>query len=157
MWAWKRLGAEDAWDRIGPFDPQTAPLVAIVDSGIADNHEDLEDRLDGPRAGVVAQVEANPEPGLAVPDQLAVAADEGAVHMAEGAKRQLGAIGDLISAALGHPVGITVVESGASTPVSGKSKRLSEKDLKADKLREFRAKDAALDAAADVLDLEIVD
>jgi hypothetical protein len=34
---------------------------------------------------------------------------------------------------------------------------MSESNLKADRLREFRAKDPALDTAADALDLEIVD
>jgi hypothetical protein len=34
---------------------------------------------------------------------------------------------------------------------------MSESSLKAERLREFRARDAALDVAADTLDLEIVD
>ena len=40
---------------------------------------------------------------------------------------------------------------------SDRPKRLSEKDLKAERLKEIRGKDQALDAAADALDLEIVD
>ena len=38
-----------------------------------------------------------------------------------------------------------------------KPRRISESSLKAERLREFRAKDPALDTAADALDLEIVD
>ena len=48
-------------------------------------------------------------------------------------------------------------DPGAAPSKSDKPKRLSEMDLKAEKLREFRAKDATLDAAAEALDLEIVD
>ena len=90
-------------------------------------------------------------------NQLSVAPDEDAMHMAEGAKRQLGAVEDLVSTALGHRLAISVQERGAVSSQADKPRRLSEKDLKAEKLREFRAKDAALDAAADALDLEIVD
>ena len=87
-------------------------------------------------------------------NRLAVTPDDDATHMAEGAQRQLGAIEDAISSALGQRLAVSVGGPGA-TP--GKPKRLSEKDLKAEKLREFRAKDATLDAAAEALDLEIVD
>ncbi len=90
-------------------------------------------------------------------NQLSVAPDESAIHMAEGAKRQLGALEELVSSVLGHSVVISVLDPGAATPRVEKSKRLSNKDLKADKLREFRAKDAVLDVAVDALDLEIVD
>ena len=43
QWAWRRLGAHMAWDRVATG---AAPIiVAIVDSGAADNHEDLKPRL----------------------------------------------------------------------------------------------------------------
>jgi len=89
--------------------------------------------------------------------QLSVTPDEDAKHMAEGAKRQLGAIEDVISAAAGQRLAIVVVDPGAAPVKQDKPKRLSEKDLKAEKLKEFRARDATLDAAAEALDLEIVD
>ncbi len=92
-----------------------------------------------------------------VGNQVSVVADEGAGHMVEGAKRQLGALEDLVSSVLGQTVVISVQETGVVAPTQEKSKRLSEKDLRAEKLREFRAMDATLDAAADALDLEIVD
>ncbi|MGH7525451.1 MAG: hypothetical protein ACREMX_01975 [Gemmatimonadales bacterium] len=45
-------------------------------------------------------------------------------------------------------------QEGAQPPPA---RRLSEAGLKAERLKTFRAKDPALDTAADALDLEIVD
>ena len=44
-----------------------------------------------------------------------------------------------------------------SEAAPAKPRRMSDSSIKADRLREFRAKDPALDTAADALDLEIVD
>ena len=78
-------------------------------------------------------------------------------HMLEGAQRQQRAIEELLSAAAGRPVVVTFGSGIDQGELREKPKRLSEKDLKDEKLRDFRARDAALDAAADALDLEIVD
>jgi hypothetical protein len=47
-----------------------------------------------------------------------------------------------------------VAEGG---PAVARPTSLTESSLRADRLRSFRAKDPALDTAADALDLEIVD
>jgi hypothetical protein len=47
--------------------------------------------------------------------------------------------------------------SGAGGAEAPRPRRLTEESLKADRLKAFRSKDAALDTAADALDLEIVD
>jgi DNA polymerase-3 subunit gamma/tau len=64
----------------------------------------------------------------------------------------------VLSRSLGQPVRLRVT---APSPPEGvtpaKPQRLSDSGIKADRLREFRAKDPALDTAADALDLEIVD
>ena len=64
----------------------------------------------------------------------------------------------VLSRSLGQPVRLRVT---ASSPPEGvtpaKPQRMSDSGIKADRLREFRAKDPALDTAADALDLEIVD
>ncbi|HEY0350686.1 MAG TPA: hypothetical protein VGC48_01115, partial [Gemmatimonadales bacterium] len=63
-----------------------------------------------------------------------------------------------LSRSLGQPVRLRVT---APAPTEGsappKPQRMSDSGIKADRLREFRAKDPALDTAADALDLEIVD
>ena len=85
------------------------------------------------------------------------AADDGE-HVLEGARRHQGLLEDLLSTAVGNRVTVHVAPGPEVAPVrSDRPKRLSEKDLKAERLKEIRGRDQALDAAADALDLEIVD
>jgi hypothetical protein len=49
---------------------------------------------------------------------------------------------------------VTVAQAEEEAP---KPRPITESSLRADRLRSFRAKDPALDTAADALDLEIVD
>ena len=65
---------------------------------------------------------------------------------------------EVLSRSLGQPIRLRVTPGRpeAMAPPS-KPRRISESSLKAERLREFRAKDPALDTAADALDLEIVD
>ncbi len=77
--------------------------------------------------------------------------------MQEGLLQRRSAIEGLLAARLGGPVELKVVGAAMGTPSQGRPERLSEVGLKADRLRRLREKDAALDLAADELDLEIVD
>ena len=86
---------------------------------------------------------------------LSVAPDAG--HMLEGARRQQAGLQDLLASAVGGRLEISIGDGGAGSARADRPKRLSEKDLRDEKLREIRARDGALDAAADALDLEIVD
>ena len=43
QWAWERLGAAAAWKGVSPNTPDV--VVAVVDSGVADNHADLKGYL----------------------------------------------------------------------------------------------------------------
>jgi DNA polymerase-3 subunit gamma/tau len=65
---------------------------------------------------------------------------------------------EVLSRSLGQAIRLRVSQgpAGESAPIP-KPRRISESSLKAERLREFRAKDPALDTAADALDLEIVD
>ena len=64
----------------------------------------------------------------------------------------------ILSRSLGQPVRLRVTTPAPPEGVTpAKPQRLSDSGIKADRLREFRAKDPALDTAADALDLEIVD
>ena len=77
---------------------------------------------------------------------------------ADRLQEEAGKVEEVLSRSLGQPVRlrVTAAESaGAATP--GRPRRMSESSLKAERLREFRSKDPALDTAADALDLEIVD
>jgi DNA polymerase-3 subunit gamma/tau len=65
---------------------------------------------------------------------------------------------EVLGRSLGQPVRLRVTSAvPGETASATKTRRISESSLKAERLREFRAKDPALDTAADALDLEIVD
>ena len=77
---------------------------------------------------------------------------------AERLLQEAGKVEEVLSRSLGQPVRLRVTAAGAASGASsGKPKRMSESSLKAERLREFRSRDPALDTAADALDLEIVD
>ena len=134
-----------------PLVPGALTLEALTEAwaGIVAQAKD--------RSPLLATVIEHLQPVGLTGNRLTVTPDTTALHMAEGAKRQLGAIEELIATAVGHRLQMSVVDPGAAPAQPERPKRLSEKDLKAEKLREFRAKDPTLDAAADALDLEIVD
>ena len=64
---------------------------------------------------------------------------------------------EVLSRSLGQPARFRVASNRPGDNSQTKPRRISESSLKAERLREFRAKDPALDTAADALDLEIVD
>ena len=77
---------------------------------------------------------------------------------AERLEQEAAKVEEILTRSLGQPVRLRI-----RGPSSGESqqpprpRRLSDSSIKADRLREFRSKDPALDTAADALDLEIVD
>ena len=77
---------------------------------------------------------------------------------AERLQAQAQTVEAILTRPLGQPVRLRVTEAvaGDGGPVP-KPRKLTDASLKADRLRMFRSKDPALDAAADTLDLEIVD
>jgi DNA polymerase-3 subunit gamma/tau len=85
---------------------------------------------------------------LAEPNQL----------FAERLQSQAAAVEEILRRATGTDLRLRVTEGGKGPsgppPVP---RRMTEESIKADRLRTFRAKDPALDTAADALDLEIVD
>jgi hypothetical protein len=77
--------------------------------------------------------------------------------LTERLQQEAGKVEDVLSRSLGQPVRMRVraePELGAPEP---RPKRMSESSVKAERLKEFRSRDPALDTAADALDLEIVD
>ncbi len=70
--------------------------------------------------------------------------------------QEAGKVEEVLSRSLGQSVRLRVTASpGPASP--SRPRRMSDSSLKAERLREFRSKDPALDTAADALDLEIVD
>ncbi len=76
----------------------------------------------------------------------------------EGVERQLAAVGTIAGARLGQPVTVRLAEpGGGQEPSPARQSRLTVDDLRRERLAELRRRDPALDAAADALDLELVD
>jgi DNA polymerase-3 subunit gamma/tau len=98
------------------------------------------------------------EPAALESPWLTVAMTQPNPLFAERLQQEAVKVEAVLSRSLGQPVRLRVTSGSAaeSTPAT-KSRRISETSLKAERLREFRAKDPALDTAADALDLEIVD
>jgi DNA polymerase-3 subunit gamma/tau len=76
---------------------------------------------------------------------------------AERLEQEATKVEEILSRSLGQPVRLRVSLAAPPDGPPPATRRLSDASIKADRLREFRSKDPALDTAADALDLEIVD
>jgi DNA polymerase-3 subunit gamma/tau len=89
---------------------------------------------------------------------LTVLMQEPNALFADRLQEEAGKVEEVLSRSLGESVRLRVTTSGgAGAGSEARPRRMSESSLKAERLREFRSKDPALDTAADALDLEIVD
>ncbi len=76
---------------------------------------------------------------------------------AERLEQEARTVEEILTRSLGQPVRLRVTGPSSGEAPPARPRRLSDSSIKAERLREFRAKDPALDTAADALDLEIVD
>jgi DNA polymerase III subunit gamma/tau len=98
------------------------------------------------------------EPVALDPPWLTVSMGEPNPILSDRLQHEAAKVEEVLSRSLGQPVRLKVSLGRPDEPVPpSKPQRISESSLKAERLREFRAKDPALDTAADTLDLEIVD
>jgi DNA polymerase III subunit gamma/tau len=89
---------------------------------------------------------------------LNVALKEPNQLFAERLEQEARKVEEILTRSLGQPIRLRVVaRPGGEAAAPSRPQRMSDSSIKADRLREFRAKDPALDTAADALDLEIVD
>ena len=96
------------------------------------------------------------DPATIEPPWLTVTMSQPNPLFADRLHEEAGKVEEVLSRSLGEPIRLRVT----SVPPPGgpaKPRRMSDSSLKAERLREFRSKDPALDTAADALDLEIVD
>ena len=92
------------------------------------------------------------------PPWLTVVMGEPNPLFADSLQEQAGKVEEVLSRSLGQQIRLRVTTAEVAAATAGvKPRRMSESSLKAERLREFRSKDPALDTAADALDLEIVD
>ncbi|MGH7657907.1 MAG: hypothetical protein ACREL6_06700, partial [Gemmatimonadales bacterium] len=122
-----------------------------------------EDCLAGVRAesGFLAGVLAESSVETVEPPEVALRVPESNVMAAETLERQHAVIEGILSRYVGQPVRLRVVAGGGIESGQGGSgpapRRMSDAAARAERLRQVRSRDPALDAAADELDLEIVD
>jgi DNA polymerase-3 subunit gamma/tau len=126
------------------------------------------DALQGAWADILAEARAEgPFLGqaLAACELAAVAAPQVTLRLADPdpgmamtLERQKERLAALLGRMVGARVDLRIEGEEASAPAPrGRPQRLSDQSLRADRLKGLRARDPALDAAADALDLEIVD
>jgi hypothetical protein len=109
------------------------------------------------RSALTAEALAATTPALFEDGELQLSAAPDRALIVEGVTRQRGLVEEVLSAALGVPVRIAMAGTPPAAPASSRPKRLTNNDLRAEKLARLRKLDPALDIAADALDLEIVD
>lgn len=158
--------ATDAAPAAAALSPATpapaAPPPAAV-SGVPFTLEGLRERW----ADLVAQVReqsrflaealAGTEVVGAAPPALTVGFTEPNPLFLERLEQQAAVIEGVIGRAVGAPVRLRIGGATAAAPPDPRSRRISDASIRADRLKGFRAKDPTLDAAADELDLEIVE
>ncbi|HKW42329.1 MAG TPA: DNA polymerase III subunit gamma/tau [Gemmatimonadales bacterium] len=82
--------------------------------------------------------------------------DTNAVH-AEGIERQRDALSQVVARYVTEPVRIRLEGAGSGERVAPRPSRLTEEGARAERLKALRAKDPALGAAVDALDLELLE
>jgi DNA polymerase-3 subunit gamma/tau len=108
------------------------------------------------RSRFLGEALAGTAPGAVEGGTLALVLSESNPLFAERIQAQAGVVEEVLQRHTGQLLRIRVtVAEGEEASV--KARPITESSLRADRLRSFRAKDPALDTAADAVDLEIVD
>ena len=95
-------------------------------------------------------------PVSADPPLVGLSVAEGNPMHLEALERQRDAVQALLGRVLGAPVRLGISGTG-STPATPRARRLSEAESRAERLKVLKGRDPALEAAADSLDLEVLD
>ena len=91
------------------------------------------------------------------PPWLTVALPEGEGVFARPLAEQAGTIEDVAAGVLGTAVRLRVAPEASRSADTTPARRMTDESIRADRLKGLRARDPALDRAADELDLEIVE
>ncbi len=109
------------------------------------------------RSRFLGEALANATPLALDPPWLTVSLGEAHGMFAEPLQAQARVVEEVLQRVSGRPLRLRVAPATSGDAPARPARAPSEASLKADRLRGFRAKDPALDTAADALDLEIVD
>ncbi|HXW98053.1 MAG TPA: hypothetical protein VEI47_10760, partial [Gemmatimonadales bacterium] len=97
------------------------------------------------------------QPRAADPPSLTLAVPDGNPIHIEALGRQRDALERLLGEAVGGVVKLVLAEGPEGAPAAPRARRLTEAEARAERLRVLRARDPALEAAADSLDLEVLE
>ncbi|MFN8645259.1 MAG: DNA polymerase III subunit gamma/tau [Gemmatimonadales bacterium] len=100
---------------------------------------------------------ASARPAAAEAPMVTLTVPDGNPIHVEGLERQRDAVQALLSEALGAPVHLGITAGGPGPGSSPRARRLSESESRAERLRVLKGRDPALEAAADSLDLEVLE
>jgi DNA polymerase-3 subunit gamma/tau len=109
------------------------------------------------RSRFLGEAVANTTPGSVDGSILPLVLAESNPLFAERIQAQAAAVEEVIRRHTGQALRIRVTVAEGASGAAPAPRPVTESSLRADRLRSFRAKDPALDTAADALDLEIVD
>ncbi len=109
------------------------------------------------RSRFLGEAVANTTPGPVEGSTLPLVLAESNPLFAERIQGQAAVVEEVVRRHTGQALRIRVTVVAGEPGEVAKPRPLTESSLRADRLRSFRAKDPALDTAADALDLEIVD
>ena len=166
----ERRSAERGSGPVAPPPPETAPPAAtapVAPSGSATIPFTLE-AVQEAWSSVVAAVRAESrflgealavtKPAAVTPPDLRVTMAEPNPLLHERLEQQAATVERIVSARVGAPVRLRIaVDAPADSERASPASRMSESGIKAARLKGLRERDRALDAAADELDLEIVE
>jgi DNA polymerase III subunit gamma/tau len=110
------------------------------------------------RRSFLGEAVATAEPAEVAPPWVTIRVSGSSALFVQPLQEHAAVIEEIIGQALGSPVRLRVTAGSGVGPAAPESpKRMSEASIRADRLKHLRAKDPALDMAADALDLEIVE
>ncbi len=139
--------------------PSAAPPAGETEfsvAGIGEQWEAIVTRV-RERSRFLGEALAGTQPVTVAPPVLTVALGEPNPLFLERLEQQAGIIEEIVGGMVGAPVRVKVGGAPPAAPAGPRARRISDASIRADRLKDLRSRDAALDAAADELDLEIVD
>ena len=147
--------------------PVSAPAAAVTEQSVVSGPLTLEAlRAAWPaileevarRRRLLGEALKSASPHSATDGAVVLAVSDGAAQL-EGLDRNRGVVAGAIEAVTGHRVSVTLQAAGAEpAPETAREARRLDRDADREKrLRHYREKDPALDAAAEALDLELLE
>jgi len=150
--------APDALEPTPAPEPPAAPVLAAPFSleGLQEAWAGLVQRARA-ESPFLGEALAVAELRAVAPPEVVLAMPPAAAGQAMLLERQQAKVAALLGAVVGAPVTVRLAGEGPSAAAPVRPGRLTEAEIRADRLRKLRQRDATLDAVADELDLEIVD